>query len=90
MVDLSDSDTEIIYRGTSEIYQTLLKRFNEYEKEQEEDKSEKVAIHLTKLSSALGYIGQVHSGLAKAYHQEKRLADLELKFKTLSTKELEK
>ena len=71
MVDLSDNDTEKIYRGTSEVYQILLKRFKEYEKEHEGDKSEKTALYLTKLSSALAYMGQVHSGLAKAYNQER-------------------
>ena len=89
-MDLSDNDTEKIYKGSSEIYEILLQRFKEYQKENADDSSPDVVNYLTKLSCSLAYPGQVHSGLAKAYHQEKRLNELEKRIENISPEKLEK
>ena len=89
-MDLSDNDTEKIYKGSSEIYEILLQRFKEYQKENADDSSPEVVNYLTKLSGSLAYLGQVHSGLAKAYHQEKRLNELEKRIENMSPEDFDK
>ena len=74
-------DTEKMYEGVIQIFERLLKRFITYEKQ--DDDSQATLDYLTKLSGSLGYMAQVHSGLAKAYQHEKRLADLEKKFEKI-------
>lgn len=74
-------DTEKMYEGVIQIFERLLKRFIKYEKQ--DDESQATLDYLTKLAGSLGYMAQVHSGLAKAYQHEKRLADLEKKFEKI-------
>ena len=74
-------DTEKMYEGIIQIFERLHKRFISYEKQ--DDDSQSSLDYLTKLAGSLGYMAQVHSGLAKAYQHEKRLADLEKKFEKI-------
>ena len=74
-------DTEKMYEGVIQIFERLLKRFITFEKQ--DDDSQATLDYLTKLAGSLGYMAQVHSGLAKAYQHEKRLADLEKKFEKI-------
>ena len=74
-------DTEKMYEGIIQIFDRLLTRFIKYEKG--DDDSQSSLDYLTKLAGSLGYMAQVHSGLAKAYQHEKRLADLEKKFEKI-------
>lgn len=74
-------DTEKMYEGVIQIFERLLKRFITYEKQ--DDDSQATLDYLTKLAGSLGYMAQVHSGLAKAYQHEKRLADLEKRFEKI-------
>lgn len=74
-------DTEKMYEGIIQIFERLHKRFIKYEKD--DDDSQGTLDYLTKLAGSLGYMAQVHSGLAKAYQHEKRLADLEKKFEKI-------
>jgi hypothetical protein len=74
-------DTEKMYEGVIQIFERLLRRFIKYEKQ--DDDSQASLDYLTKLAGSLGYMAQVHSGLAKAYQHEKRLADLEKKFEKI-------
>jgi len=74
-------DTEKMYEGVIQIFERLLKRFISYEKQ--DDDSQATLDYLTKLAGSLGYMAQVHSGLAKAYQHEKRLAELEKKFEKI-------
>lgn len=74
-------DTEKMYEGIIQIFERLHKRFVKYEKQ--DDDSQSSLDYLTKLAGSLGYMAQVHSGLAKAYQHEKRLADLEKKFEKI-------
>ena len=80
-VELDKLDTEKMYEGVIQIFERLLKRFITYEKQ--DDDSQATLDYLTKLAGSLGYMAQVHSGLAKAYQHEKRLADLEKKFEKI-------
>ncbi len=80
-VKLDKLDTEKMYEGVIQIFERLLKRFIKYEKQ--DDDSQATLDYLTKLAGSLGYMAQVHSGLAKAYQHEKRLADLEKKFEKI-------
>ncbi len=68
-------DTEKMYEGVISIFDRLHKRFIDYEKNNSDDSS--TLDYLTKLAGSIGYMAQVHSGLAKAYQHEKRLADIE-------------
>ncbi len=68
-------ETEKMYEGIIQVFQRLHKRFINYEKDN--DDSQSTLDYLTKLGGSLGYMAQVHSGLAKAYQHEKRLADIE-------------
>ncbi len=63
------------------MYERLHKRFINYEKDN--DESSTTLDYLTKLSGSIGYMAQVHSGLAKAYQHEKRLADIEKQLKKI-------
>jgi hypothetical protein len=74
-------DTEKMYEGIIQIFERLHNRFVKYEKQ--DDDSQSSLDYLTKLAGSLGYMAQVHSGLAKAYQHEKRLADLEKKFEKI-------
>ena len=80
-VKLDKLDTEKMYEGVIQIFERLLKRFIKFEKQ--DDDSQATLDYLTKLAGSLGYMAQVHSGLAKAYQHEKRLADLEKKFEKI-------
>ena len=68
-------ETEKMYEGVIQIFERLHKRFITYEKDS--DDSTSTLDYLTKLGGSIGYMAQVHSGLAKAYQHEKRLADIE-------------
>ena len=70
-------DTEKMYEGIIQIFERLLDRFIKYEKANADDDSQSTIDYLAKLSGSIGYTAQVHAGLAKAYHHEKRLADIE-------------
>ena len=74
-------DTEKMYEGIIQIFEKLQKRFINYEKQ--DDDSQSSLDYLTKLAGSIGYMAQVHSGLAKAYQHERRLADLEKKFEKI-------
>ncbi len=74
-------DTEKMYEGVIQIFERLHKRFINYEKQ--DDDSQSSLDYLTKLAGSIGYMAQVHSGLAKAYQHERRLADLEKKFEKI-------
>ncbi len=64
-----------MYNAVGNIFDKLNKRFIKYE--EQDDTSQSTLDYLTKLASTLGYMSQVHGGLAKAYQHEKRLADIE-------------
>ena len=68
-------DTEKMYNAVGEVFEKLHRRFINYEKD--DDDSQPTLDYLTKLAGSLGYMAQVHSGLAKAYQHEKRLGDSE-------------
>ena len=72
-----------MYKGIIEIFEKLHKRFITYEKHTENDNSQPTLDYLTKLGGSIGYMAQVHSGLAKAYQHEKRLADIEKKLESI-------
>ena len=74
-------DTEKMYEGVIQIFEKLHKRFINYEKG--DDDSQSSLDYLTKLAGSIGYMAQVHSGLAKAYQHEKRLADIEKKLEKI-------
>jgi len=78
-LDHSESEnttTEKMYKGVGDVFMSYLKRFEDYDKENEETNKETIN-DLSKLSGSLGYMAQVHAGLAKAYDHEKRLAEIE-------------
>ena len=74
-------DTEKMYEGVIAIFERLHKRFIDYEKES--DNSQSTLDYLSKLAGSVGYMAQVHSGLAKSYQHEKRLADIEKKLEKI-------
>ena len=76
-------ETEKMYEGVIQIFERLHKRFIDYEKNNQEDQSQSSLDYLTKLAGSIGYMAQVHSGLAKAYQHEKRLADIEKKLEKI-------
>ena len=78
-------ETEKMYEGVTQIFERLHKRFIEYEKDS--DQSKENLDYLAKLSSSIGYMAQVHAGLAKAYDHEKRLAEIEKKLESKSEEE---
>ena len=73
--------TEKMYEGIIQMFERLHKRFIDYEKGN--DDSSATLDYLTKLNGAIGYMAQVHSGLAKAYQHEKRLAQIEKKLEKI-------
>ena len=74
-------ETEKMYEGVIQIFERLHKRFINYEKDN--DDSSGTLDYLTKLGGSIGYMAQVHSGLAKSYQHEKRLADIEKKLEKI-------
>jgi len=81
-------DTEKMYEGVIQIFERLHSRFIKYEKQ--DDDSQSSLDYLTKLAGSIGYMAQVHSGLAKSYQHEKRLADIEKKIQNMSPESLKK
>lgn len=80
----SNSDTtEKMYKGVGDVFMSYLKRFEEYNKKNKETDKETIN-DLSKISGSLGYMAQVHAGLAKAYDHEKRLAEIEKKLENNS------
>jgi hypothetical protein len=73
-----------MYKGVGDVFMAYLKRFEKYNKENKETDKETIN-DLSKLSGSLGYMAQVHAGLAKAYDHEKRLAEIEDILKNNST-----
>lgn len=71
--------TEEMYSGVGLVFKDYLKRFKEFSENNEETSVETIN-NLGKISGSLGYMAQVHAGLAKAYEHEKRLVELEKKF----------
>ena len=74
-------ETEKMYEGIIQIFERLHDRFIKYEKDS--DDSQSTLDYLTKLGGSIGYMAQVHSGLAKAYQHERRLADIEKKLEKI-------
>ena len=74
-------ETEKMYEGVIQIFERLHKRFIDFEKNN--DDSTSTLDYLTKLGGSIGYMAQVHSGLAKAYQHEKRLAAIEKKLEKI-------
>ncbi len=84
-MDNTDSDkntTEKMYKGVGEVFLEYKKLFDDYIKGEEVSK-EKIA-DLSKISGSMGYMAQVHAGLAKAYDHEKRLLEVEKKLESNS------
>jgi hypothetical protein len=83
-LDYPDTDkntTEKMYNGVGYVFMSYLERFEKYNKENAETSKETIN-DLSKLSGSLGYMAQVHAGLAKAYDHEKRLAEIEKKLES--------
>ena len=74
-------DTEKMYEGVIQIFERLHDRFIKYEKG--DDDSQASLDYLTKLAGSIGYMAQGHSGLAKSYQHEKRLAQIEKKLEKI-------
>lgn len=72
--------TESMYNDIGKLFESLKKKYKEIEKEIDDPdiigKSVKLD-YLLKFAGSMGYTAQVHAGLAKAYHQEKRLTEIE-------------
>ncbi len=84
-MDHTDSDkntTEKMYKGVGEVFLEYKKLFDDYIKG--EDISKEKISDLSKISGSMGYMAQVHAGLAKAYDHEKRLAEIEKKLESNS------
>jgi hypothetical protein len=71
-----------MYKGVGEVFLEYKKLFDEYIKG--EDISKEKISDLSKISGSMGYMAQVHAGLAKAYDHEKRLAEIEKKLESNS------
>lgn len=85
-MNYSESDTtEKMYKGVGDVFMSYLKRFEDYNKDNQETTKETIN-DLSKISGSLGYMAQVHAGLAKAYDHEKRLAEIEKKLDGNSSK----
>ncbi len=69
-----------MYKGVGEVFLEYKKLFDDYIKGEDISK-EKIA-DLSKISGSMGYMAQVHAGLAKAYDHEKRLAEIEKKLES--------
>lgn len=76
---LKENIIKKMYDGMGEVFEDYLSRFKSYSNGNKENSTD-VINNLSKISGSLGYIGQVHASLAKAYEHEKRLLDLEEKF----------
>ncbi len=64
-----------MYKAVGEVFLEYKKLFDEYIKGG--DVSKEKITDLGKISGSMGYMAQVHAGLAKAYDHEKRLAEIE-------------
>ena len=64
-----------MYKSVGEVFLEYKKLFDEYIKG--EDISKEKISDLSKISGSMGYMAQVHAGLAKAYEYEKILADIQ-------------
>ena len=73
-----------MYQGVGEVFLEYKKLFDDYIKG--EDISKEKISDLSKISGSMGYMAQVHAGLAKAYDHEKRLAEIEKKLESNSEK----
>jgi hypothetical protein len=73
-----------MYKGVGEVFLEYKKLFDNYIKG--EDISKEKITDLSKISGSMGYMAQVHAGLAKAYDHEKRLAEIEKKLESNSEK----
>ena len=80
MVNSKSTTTEKMYKGVGEVFLEYKKLFDDYIKGEDISK-EKIA-DLSKISGSMGYMAQVHAGLAKAYDHEKRLAEIEKKLES--------
>ena len=72
-----------MYNGVGVVFKDYLKRYKNFSKNNKETSPE-IINNLAKISGSLGYMAQVHAGLAKAYEHEKRLAAIEKKLETIS------
>jgi len=72
-----------MYKGVGDVFMSYLERFEKYNKENPDTDKETIN-DLSNLSGSLGYMAQVHAGLAKAYDHEKRLAEIEKKLESNS------
>ncbi len=81
----SINTTEKMYKAVGEVFLEYKKIFDDYIKGEDISK-EKIA-DLGKISGSMGYMAQVHAGLAKAYDHEKRLAEIEEILKNKSSDE---
>ncbi len=81
--DSSDNTTEKMYKAVGEVFLEYKKLFDDYIKG--EDISKEKITDLGKISGSMGYMAQVHAGLAKAYDHEKRLAEIEVILKNKSS-----
>ncbi len=71
-----------MYKGVGEVFLEYKKLFDDYIKG--EDISKEKISDLSKISGSMGYMAQVHAGLAKTYDHEKRLAEIEKKLESNS------
>jgi len=71
-----------MYKSVGEVFLEYKKLFDDYIKGEDIPK-EKIT-DLSKISGSMGYMAQVHAGLAKAYDHEKRLAEIENKLENNS------
>jgi len=72
-----------MYKGVGDVFMSYLERFEKYNKDNQNTDKETIN-DLSKISGSLGYMAQVHAGLAKAYDHEKRLAEIEKKLESNS------
>ena len=78
----NSNTTEKMYKSVGEVFLAYKKLFDDYIKG--EDVSKEKISDLSKISGSMGYMAQVHAGLAKAYDHEKRLAEIEKKLENNS------
>lgn len=69
------ADSEKISNGVKHVQKVLLKRFKTLEKTKSVTPADLDT--LVKLGNAIGYMSQVHGGLAKTVEHEKRIIDIE-------------
>ncbi len=72
--------TEKMYNDIGNLFDSLQKRYKEIHDSIPDDDKTGKSVRLDyelKYAGSMGYTAQVHAGLAKAYHQEKRLLDIE-------------